>query len=200
MALNLKGQDCMGKVSTLATAPEGILEETLVCPPVGGSTLTALQVLSPMALNLKGEESEDREGEVSPLATPEAMLEAMLVSPLVGGPTLTALQVLSPLTLNLGEEVSGPSHATTDAAAFPTTTNSQNPTNATTNMGENSPKSPTRPSNAAEMPSRPGPPGPPGHLGMSVEMSTCPTLPSTRASHRRVPHVSPALKSSEAQV
>jgi hypothetical protein len=60
--MNLKGQDREGEVSTLATAPE----EILVSPPVGGPTLTALQVLSPMVLNLKGEESEDREGEVSP--------------------------------------------------------------------------------------------------------------------------------------
>jgi hypothetical protein len=166
----------------------------MVSPPVGGPTLTALQVLSPMTLNLKGEESEDREGEVSTLATaPEEMLEEMGVSPPVGGPILTALQVLSPLTLNLGEEVSDPSHATTDAAAFPITTNSQHPTDPTTNAGQSSSKTPTRPSNAAEMPSRPGRPDPPGHLGMSVETSTCPALSSTRAFHRRVPHVSPAL-------
>jgi hypothetical protein len=169
--------------------------------------------VSPMTLNSKGEESEDPEGEVSTLATaPEEMLEEMLVSPPVGGPAQTTLQVLSPMTLNLGEQMSSPSHATTldgsdsDAAAFPITTNNLNPTNPTTNTGQNSPKTPTRPPNAAEMPSGFGPPGPPGPAGLRAETSTCPMLPPTRAtssawlqypllrpSHRRVPHVSPAL-------
>src|SRR6266567_2343680 len=112
--------------------------------------------VSPTTLNLKG---EDREGEVSTLAT---ALEEMVVS-LPVATHATTLQVLSPLTLNLGEEMSNPSHATTvdgsdsDAAACPTTTNSLRPTNPTTNAGQDSPKMSTRltKTNAAEMPTRP---------------------------------------------
>jgi hypothetical protein len=88
-----------------------------------------------MAQNLKG---EDREGEVSTLAT---ALEEMVVYRPVPTPTVTTLQVLSPMALNLGEQMSSPSHATTvdgsdsDAAACPTTTNSLKQTNQTTNAG-----------------------------------------------------------------
>jgi hypothetical protein len=143
-----------------------------------------------MTLSLKGK------GEDEPtLATP---LEEMVASPT----RATRLELVSP-TLNLkGEEM--PTHATTlecsdsDAAACPTTTNSLKPMHPATNAGQDSPKSSTRPTqtNAAEMP------------GMKAEMSTCPMLPPTRPtssawlphpllrpspSHRRVPHVLPAL-------
>jgi hypothetical protein len=131
----------------------------------------------------------------------------MVASPV---PSLAStLEVVFPISLNLtGEEM--PTHATTlegsdsDVAACPTTTNSLNPTNPTTNTGKDSLKTSTHPTkanlNAAEMPSPPG-------MGMSAETSACPMLPPTRGrttssgwlphpllrpSHRRVPHVSPA--------
>jgi hypothetical protein len=116
------------------------------------------------------------------------------------------LELVSLMALNLKrEEVRTRTHATalggsdSDAAAWPTTTNSLNPTNPMINAGQGSPKTSTRPTktNAAEMPSRPG---------MGAETSECPMLPPTRPtssarlarpllrpSHRRVSNVSPAL-------
>jgi hypothetical protein len=111
-------------------------------------------------------------------------------------PLATQVEVVSPANLNLkGEEVEG---SDSDVAACPTTTNSLNPTNPTTNAGQNSRKTSPRPTetNAAEMPPR---------QGMGAEMLAHPMLPLAipsaswlphplpQPSHRRVAHVSPAL-------
>jgi hypothetical protein len=216
MTLNSKGEseDPEGEVSTLATAPE----EMLVSPPVGGPAQTTLQVLSPMTPNLGEQMSSPGhatavDGSDSDAAAyPTSTNSLKPTHPTTNTGQNSAKTPTRPPTLDLGEQMSSPSHATavdgsdSDAAAFPTTTNSLNPTNPTTNTGQNSPKTPTRPPNAAEMSSRPGPPGPPGPAGLRAETSTCPMLPPTRAtssawlphpllrpSHRRVPRVSPAL-------
>jgi hypothetical protein len=89
---------------------------------------TTMEVVSPMILNLKGEERPT-------LATLEGA--EMAVSPVA-----TLVEVLSPITLYLkGEDM--PTHATTlpvegsdsDAAACPISTNSLKPTEPTTNTG-----------------------------------------------------------------
>jgi hypothetical protein len=157
----------MGKgeeVPTLAST----LEEMVVSPPVR-TLATTLEVVSPMTLHLKGD------GEEMPIVA-------------------TTMEV-APVTLNLkGEEM--PTHATTqeglgldspsDAAACPTTTNSLRPTNPTTNTGQDSPKTSTRPTktNAAEMP---------GMVAETLAHPMLPPHPLLRPSHRRAPHVSPAL-------
>ncbi|KAF8490015.1 hypothetical protein F5888DRAFT_1743787 [Russula emetica] len=200
-----------------------VLEETVVfeemvpvVSPVPTATnlgtknlgLAGARVVSPMTLNLKGEEMpthattlEGAELVVSPVPTATTLGAN---PPAVAGP-----RVVSPITLSLkGEEM--PTHTTTlegvkmvasavptlattlegsDAAACPTTTNSLKPRNPTTNTGQDIPKTSTRPTktNAAEMP----------EMIAETRAVTYPMLPPPhpllRPSHRCVSHVSPAI-------
>ena len=84
-----------------------------------------------------------------------------------------------------------------DAAAYPTSTNSLKQTNPTINAGENSPKTSTRLTNAAEIPSRPGIKADSSRMTLSPTRAASSTWlphPFLRPSHRGVPHVSPALR------